>query len=127
MTRVALVRSSLWASFAFNLIAAYILANPTSSAGVIFGLAAGTDLLYRALVGYLVAVFGLSYAWLAMQSNPHQPLLVLGAVGKAGVFLIATWLWLSDAASAALVGLASGDLALSLFWAWSLIVSRVER
>ncbi len=127
MSRVDLVRASLWISFAFNLFAAYIFADPSSAIGAWLDLPADTHPLYRALAAYLIAAFGLSYGWLARQEDPHQPLLAFGAFGKAGVFAVATLLWWNDAASGLVVGLASGDLALALFWFWALLVAQMMR
>lgn len=125
MSRIALIRGSLWISFAFNLLAAYLFAVPDSPLGVLLGLPAPAPALYRALAAYLVALFGVCYGWLAVQEDPHQPLLAVGAVGKAGVFVIAAALWLAGSVGAAIVGLASGDLILALLWGWALLIARM--
>ncbi len=127
VSRLGLIRASLWGSFVFNLVAAYIFAVPGSYAGRLLGLPAATAPIYLALTSYMIAVFGCSYGWLAMQRDPYQPLLCVGAIGKFGVFVIAAGLWLNDAASLALVALASGDLALALLWFWALLVAPLAK
>lgn len=116
MISTGLLRASLWLSFPFNMVAALIFAFPAALPGRLLGLAAGTDPLYRALCAMFVALFGVTYAWLARQPQPRQPLLALGAVGKASAFTLALLLWMGGAASIALVGLAVGDLALAILW-----------
>ncbi len=116
MISTGLLRASLWLSFPFNLMAALIFAFPAALPGRLLGLAADTDPLYRALCAFLVALFGFAYAWLARQPDPRQPMLILGAAGKAGAFSVAMLLWMAGAGSPAVVLLAVGDLVLAAVW-----------
>ncbi len=124
MQAVDLVRWSLWASFPFNLVAAYALAWPSSVVGRLMGLPEQVDPIYAALCGSMIAGFGFVYAWLAIQPKLDQPLLWLGAIGKAGVFVLAFTLWLSQSGPGATVVVACGDLAFATLWFWWLLSRR---
>lgn len=113
-----LVRFTLWLSFPFNLLAAYMIAFPASAPGQLIGLPAVVPPVYTALLSFMVLGFGLAYAWLAMQASIHRPLLAFGAMGKAGVFVILFALWLAGRSSGRVVLLASGDLAFASVWFW---------
>lgn len=110
------IRATLWVSCPFNLIAAYILAFPSSAMGQVVGLPATVPALYAALTSFLVVLFGVVYAWLATRPRIDRPLLAVSAIGKTGVFVIAFMLWLAGSGSGGVVFLASGDLALALLW-----------
>lgn len=118
----SLVRTTLWLSFPFNLVAAYLLAVPTSPLGEFVGLTQAPH-LYTALLGFLVGLFGFAYAWLARQVSINRPLLALAALGKSGVFIIVSMLWLSAEVSGRLFLMACGDLALAAVWFWWLATS----
>lgn len=110
------VRASLWLSVPFNLGAAWVLAFPGTPLVRALGMSASADPVYRGLAALMVGFFGLAYAWLAMQPRIDQPLLWFGAIGKTGVFVLATMLFLSGAAPGATVVVASGDLAFAFVW-----------
>jgi hypothetical protein len=110
------VRTTLWLSFPFNFVAAWMLMHPASELGQLLGMPTQVPSLYSLVVGFLVCEFGLTYAWLAMQKHVHRPLLAFCAIGKSGVFAIVLLLWLAADVSGRLVLMASGDLALALVW-----------
>jgi hypothetical protein len=116
MERERLVRLTLWATVFFNLLAAGLFLVPSSSLGQLAGLPRSVPALYAVLTAYLVAFFAVAYAWLAAQPQIHRPPLAFFALGKIGVFVVATLLWLAGNASWRVVLLASGDLAFGLFW-----------
>ena len=113
-----LVRASLWLTAPLNLGVALVLAFPASAPGRLLGLPGVVDPVYAGLSALMVALFGLAYAWLALQPRLDRPVLYLGAIGKAGVFVLAALLWLAHAASGAIALVASGDLALACLWLW---------
>ncbi len=43
---------------------------------------------YAAQLGFTIALFGVVYGWLAMQRTLNRALIVVGAIGKAGFFLL---------------------------------------
>src|ERR1044071_1989517 len=89
------LRPILWASAAFNVFGAYLLAFPAAPLGQLAGLPLDVPLPYRALAAAFVLEFGAAYAWLAVQPQPNRPLLVLGAAGKAIAFFLIFAIWLS--------------------------------
>lgn len=122
MLTTGLVRTTLWITFPFNFLAAGILAFPASTLGQLVGLPADGSPIYRALCAFMVALFGVMYAWMATQKEIPRAFVVLGAVGKTGVFVIASALWLSGNASINLVALASVDQILAAIWfRWLLV------
>ena len=115
---------SLWISFPLNLGAAYMFAFPSSWPGQMLELPQSVNPIYAGLCALMVALFGFVYAWLALQPNVNQPLLVVGALGKACVFFLCAGLWLTGAASSLLVGAASIDLMFGLFWLFWLLLGQ---
>jgi hypothetical protein len=124
MVNVNLIRITLWLSFPFNLVAAGALAFPASALGQLMGLPGGAPRVYSALTGFLVGLFGLTYAWLARQAHIHRPLLAFSAIGKGGAFTIALILWSSGDASGRLLAASCGDLILAGLWFWWLAISK---
>lgn len=124
VTSTRLLRITLWISIPFNLGAAGVFALPSSAPGQLLGLSPSVDPVYVALCCFMVALFGLTYAWLAMQPRVDRPMLCLAAVGKSGVFVLCVGLWLFGNASGALVAAASGDLLLAIVWFRWLLLQR---
>jgi hypothetical protein len=110
------VRYSLWITFPFNLIAAYVFAMSASMPAQLAGLPQPVHPLYSLLCALFIALFGFMYVWLARQPTLNQPLLFFGAAGKASVFVLAACLWLSGEVTAQIVYVAAADLALALLW-----------
>ena len=126
MDGTRIVRYTLWASLPFNLGAAYILAFPSSMFGRLAGFPESVPLMYAALLSFLVCLFGVVCAWLAVQPRIDRPLVAVAAIGKTGVFLIAIALWLTSNASGRIVLIACGDLAFAIVWFWWLVSPRGE-
>ena len=79
----------------------------------------GAPLVYRLLCAVFIALFGGSYAWLALQPAICRPMLAFGAIGKTAAFVIFTSLWLAGQASFLLMLGGIGDLAFAaLFFTW---------
>jgi len=72
--------------------------------------------LYTLLAGALVGLFGLAYAWLALQRVINRPLLLVGACGKAVAVLISAFLFATDQLSAMAATIISGDLVFVAIW-----------
>jgi len=101
-----------------NLVVALIAAFPGSALGQAAGLPAPAPALYRLLLAWTIALFGLGYAWLARQSPIERPLVVGAILGKAGVFAIVFLLWSSAVVPGRLVFLASADAGFALLFGW---------
>ena len=110
------LRISLWLAFVFNFVAAVTLARPASWLGQQLDLPAGVSPIYSLVAAYFVALFGVTYAWLARQSVIDRPLLGLSSVGKFGAFAITIGLWLADEVSLLVVIVTIGDLAFAALW-----------
>ena len=123
----ATLRLSLWLAFPFNVAAAVVFAFPSSTIGRQLGLPEHVSPLYASLVALFVALFGLTYAWLAKQPSIDRPLLALGSIGKSGAFLIALGLWIAKLVPGLLVLVAVGDLVFAGLWFRWLHTSRRRR
>jgi hypothetical protein len=121
--RDRVVRLTLWASCPFNLAAAYLLAFPASAAGRFVGLPEAVPPLYAALTAFLVALFGFAYGWLGSRPSPDRPLVAVSAIGKIGVFVVASLLWNTGDVSTSVLALAGGDLVFGSIWAGWLVTS----
>lgn len=97
------------------------MAFPSSPIGRLVGLPTSVPPVYAAATAFLVCLFGGMYVWLAAQRAINTSMLCLGAIGKAGIFVVALALWFSGAASGPLVLAATGDLAFALLWFWWLL------
>ena len=121
MTRDRIVRTALWISVVYNAIGTWALLAPASWAGRLAATPAGVPFLYRAELAWVVALFGAVYLWLALRARLDTavvPILVLGAVGKAGFFGIYVLAWLRGELPGAAAASASGDLLLAGIFAW---------
>ena len=113
------MRRLLWVGAVFNFGAAAMFAFPSLPPGQLIGLPMVVPGIYRALLAFLVAMFGVVYAWLAVQPIIHRPLVAFSAFGKIGVFIIVLIFWLAGNASGMGVVTGGGDLLFAtLFLAW---------
>ena len=112
------LRTTLWLSTIFNLVAALIFVMPQTAVGQLLGLPPSPNPIYMAMVVYFVALFGLSYGWLARQEEIVVPLLMMGVVGKLGVFILALILLISGDLSFLLFLVACIDLTFASLWLW---------
>ncbi|MGJ8669967.1 MAG: hypothetical protein ACSHXK_10810 [Oceanococcus sp.] len=121
MISTKIIRTTLWLSVPFNFIGAGLLFFSGSVLSQLFGLPAEVPLFYSATLCFIISLFGLVYGWLALQDEILAPLLVVGAIGKAAVFVIALiGCFLGDVAPQ-FVALTSADMAFALLWfAWLL-------
>jgi hypothetical protein len=124
--RTALFRRILWAAAAFNVLGACLLGFPASTPGQLTGLPAEVPLAYRAIASAFVLLFAGTYAWLALQPQPDRPMVVLGAVGKGTIFVIAMALWLAAEASLNSLVAAGGDLLFAAAFLWWLVRSKSD-
>lgn len=67
MDHEKLIRATLAASFLFNLVAAYMLAFPTSFLANFAGFTISSSPMHAALATLTVAALGLAYGWMALQ------------------------------------------------------------
>ena len=128
MISESVMRLSLLASVPFNLVAAGALAFPGSALGAATGNDGGVvPPLYAYTLGFIVALFGVAYGWLALQTEIDRLMVGFAAVAKAGVFAIAAGLWLADDGAGRVVVVASGDLVFAVLWLSWLVSRRAAR
>ncbi len=113
-----IIRTALWATALMNVVVALVCAAPGSVLGQAAGLPAAVPAIYRLLLGWTIALFGLGYGWLARQGEIQRPLVAFGALGKLGVFAIVFLLWQGGSIPVRLLFLASGDLAFAALFVW---------
>ncbi len=123
-TRTELFRRILWLAAAFNVLGACLLGFPASPLGQLAGLPPEVPLAYRSIVTVFVLLFAGTYAWLALQPQPNRPMVVLGTIGKGGVVVVVTALWLADAAPLNSLAAVGGDLLFALAFGWWLTGSK---
>lgn len=112
-----MIRRALAVTAMFNFAAALAFGFP-ASVGQLVALP-NAPAVYTALTAAFIALFGGSYAWLALQPVISRPLLMLGAIGKTAAFSIFFSLWLFGQVSLLLMIGGIGDLAFALlFFAW---------
>jgi hypothetical protein len=114
------MRCALWTSVVFNLIGALGFAFPATIGGLA-GFPSPVPHVYSATLAFLVALFGLTYGWLARQPRIDRPIVVFCTIGKAGFFAVAVACWLLGELPASALRAATGDLALAAVFAWWLV------
>jgi|GEM_PF-1048322 len=111
-----LIRTTLAASFLFNLVAAYMLAFPTSYLAGLAGFTISNSPMHTALATLMVVALGGSYGWMALQEKINLPILTFGALVKGSAFITFFVQWMFDAVSARLVAFAVVDIVLAWLW-----------
>lgn len=114
------LRRALWATAGFNALGALAFGWPATF-GQLAGLPAEAPVVYRAALGFLVALLGATYAWLALQPRIDRPLIGFAMFGKAGFFVVVVLCWLAGEAPLLGVVTAAGDLAFAALFAWWLL------
>jgi hypothetical protein len=122
MDRDRVVRRALRASVVFNLGGALLFLFP-ESIGQLAGLPTPVPRVYSAALAMLVALFGVTYAWLARQPHIDRPLVTFFTFGKAGFFAVVFVCWLFGEAPAPALLAAVGDLAFAAIFAWWLVTT----
>lgn len=113
------VGRSLWITLPFNFIAAYALSFPTSSISRFVELPAQPYNFYTVFSGAMVALFGLTYTWMALQPAINRPLLAFGACAKLLAVTTAAILFTLGEFSGLALLIVSGDLVFAVLWgAW---------
>lgn len=123
MNRDSLMRGALWFSAALNAAGVFMFGAAAIGAETTM-LPIPVPRFYAAQLAFVIANFGVAYAWLARRPQIDRPLVALGAVGKAGFFLVYALYWLAGDLPGAAVLTATPDLVLALIFAWWLAGGR---
>ncbi len=116
------MRRSLQTTAVLNLGGALLFAFP-ESLGEMAAMPAPAPRLYTIFLSFLVALFGISYAWLARQPRIDRAIVVLSAGGKIGFFGVAFGCWLAGEVAGRTVVAASADLVFAAIFLWWLLTS----
>lgn len=73
---------------------------------------------HTAQVALVIGLFGCVYAWLALQRVINRPLLIVGALGKLGFFLLAVVYAAAGDIPSKVVPQSSPDLLLAIIFLW---------
>lgn len=121
MSTEKMLRMALRVSVPFNFLAAYGIAFPASFMGRMMGLSTDANVFNATLLAFLVAIFGVAYAWLSVQKKIDRPMVCFSGIAKTGVFVIAFLVWIQGNASGVTVLFTVGDLLFAgVFFAWLL-------
>jgi hypothetical protein len=120
------MRRVLRTTAGLNLGAALLFAFP-ASLGQLAGLPAPAPALYTTFLALLVALFGVTYAWLARQSHIDRPLVAFCALGKLGFVVVAVGCWLLGDLPGRAALFAGGDLVFAVLFAWWLMTDTAVR
>lgn len=118
MSDSKIMRRILWIGVAFNALVALMLLFPLTL-GTFAALPPVGSVFYLWMLAFFVLLFSGTYAWLAMQPIIVRPIVVLAALGKSGVFVVALVCLLRGDIQLRTFVVAIGDLAFALyFFAW---------
>ena len=114
-----IVTATLWMTVPLNLAAGVALSFPASPLGQLIDLPHQSYSFHTLLSGSLVALFGVVYAWLALQPAVNRGLLFFGACGKTMAVGIAAISYATGQLSGVTMVVMCGDLIFAAVWfAW---------
>jgi hypothetical protein len=117
MSRDRVIRTALWTSVGLNLLGVLVFAPAVvGRAAPLLPLPAPR--FYAAQVAITIALFCGVYAWLARQPRISRPLVVVGALGKLGFFLLFVVYWAAGDLPPDAVLKATPDLVLAAIFLW---------
>jgi hypothetical protein len=123
MSRNRVMRGALWAAVLLNVAGLAVFIPPALGFAPEMLPIPGPP-FYAAQVALTIALFGGVYAWLARQPQINRPLVLVGALGKLGFFLLAVAYWMSGDLPPSAVPKATPDLILALIFFWWLRTGR---
>jgi hypothetical protein len=117
VTRNLIIRSALWSTVALNLLGIAVFL-PAAMGRPSALLPIPGPRYYTAQVALVIGLFCCAYAWLALQRVINRPLLVVGALGKLGFFLLAVVYAATGDIPSKVVPQSSPDLLLAIIFLW---------
>jgi hypothetical protein len=112
------LRSALWASVAINTLGVVVFA-PLAVGRPSPLLPVPLSPFLAGQVGFVIALFGGVYFWLARQPRIHRPLLVVGGLGKLGFFSLAVAYAIAGVVPIQVAVSALPDLVLGALFLWA--------
>jgi hypothetical protein len=120
------IRAALWSSVALNLLGVAVFL-PAALGRASALLPVPAPRFYAGQVGLTIALFCGVYGWLARQPAISRPLVVVGALGKLGFFLLFVAYWAAGDLPLAAVLQATPDLLLAAVFLWWASLARGGR
>lgn len=111
---------------AFNLAVGYAIMTDPASMGTQPFTGTAQEALFVKSCGWLIAVFGLGYALVAIAPLVNRGIALLGVIGKAAMPVFAYPLYASGAIPFESYALTLGDLVFVALFAWFLIATRTR-
>ncbi len=87
MSRDAVMRGALWATVALNTFGVLIFGQAALGRESRL-LPVPVPPVYAAQIGFVILLFGVVYAWIALQPRIDRRLVLVGAAGKLGFFAL---------------------------------------
>lgn len=87
MSAARRVRAALWASAVLNALGAVVFLEPALGTQSRL-LPVSPPPIFAAQLAWMIALFGGAYVWMARQPVIPKPLIVVGALGKLGFFML---------------------------------------
>jgi hypothetical protein len=109
---------------AFNIAVGYAIMTDPASMGTQPFTGTAQEALFIKSCGWLIAVFGLGYALVAIAPLANRGIALLGVVGKAAMPVFAYPLYASGAIPFESYALTLGDLVFVAMFTWFLIATR---
>ena len=113
-----ILRGALWASVALNALGVVVFA-PLAVGRPSPLLPVPLSPFLAGQVGFVIALFGGVYVWLARQPIIHRPLLVVGGLGKLGFFGLAVAYAVAGVVPVHVAVSALPDLVLGTLFLWA--------
>ncbi len=117
MPRTRTIRIALWTSVGLNALGVAVFA-PVALGHPSTLLPVDTPPFYAAQIGFVIALFGGVYAWLARQARIDRALVVVGGLGKLGFFALTVAYWVVGDLPASMAVNATPDLLLASVFLW---------
>lgn len=113
------IRLALWLTVALNAFGAVIFGQVALGGSSAF-LPVAMPRFAAAQIGWVIAVFGVVYAWQALEPRINRGLLAIGGIGKLGFFLLTLAYALAGDVPTEMAANAAPDLLFGVFFlAWA--------
>lgn len=117
MSRNLVIRGALWGTVALNLLGVAVFLPAAMGRPSALLPIAGPP-YYIAQVALVIGLFCGVYAWLACQRTINRPLLIVGALGKLGFFLLAVVYAATGDIPSKVASQSSPDLLFAIIFLW---------
>lgn len=117
MNRNRLIRTALWLTVVLNGLGLAVFV-PLALGFNSPLMPVPTPRYYAAQIGVTIALFGVVYAWLAVQPRPNPAVVAVGGLGKLGFFGVTVAYWLAGDLPGGMALNAVPDLVFGAVFLW---------